>query len=129
MARNLIRSLALLALLALPLAASAKGVPVSLQTKRQIAQHLNTKMWHAPQAGKLFDARSIRLLGSRPATPPGLTCVTVAKVKFTAANHKTSPQLQYAGTATVTTGRGPQGPMVSLGKIDFTLQPRSAPPR
>jgi hypothetical protein len=129
MARNLIRSLVLVALLAAPLAAAAKGAPVSLQTKRQIAQHLNPKMWHAPQVGKLFDARSVRLLGSRPATPPGLTCVTVPKVKLTAANHKITPQLQYADTATVTTGRGPQGPVVSLGKIDFTLQPRSAPPR
>lgn len=124
--RSIIRNLALCAAILLPLTAqAARPVPVSLQIKRAIAQHLNTQMWHKPS--KPFDARNITKLDVKNSTPAGLCGSMRLDVKFKAANLKSQPALRYEGTTQASRVVYPNAP-VTIGKINFTLQPRAAVP-
>jgi len=123
---SILRNIALCAAVLLPLTAQgARQVPVKLQIKREIATYLNTQMWHKPS--KPFDARNITQLTVKNTTPAGLCGSSSYSVAFKATNLKSQPALRYAGTTQASQVVYPGAP-VSLGKINFTMQPRSAPP-
>lgn len=123
---SMLRNLAVCAAILLPLTAqAARPVPVNLQIKREIAQYLNTQMWHKPT--KPFDARNITKLDVKNSTPAGLCGSMRLDVAFKAANLKNQPALRYEGTTQASRVVYPNAP-VTIGKINFTLQPRGLVP-
>jgi hypothetical protein len=60
-------------------------------------------------------------------TPAGLCGSVRLDATFKAVNMKSQPALRYEGSVPVSRVVYPNAP-ISLGKFNFTLQPRSVPP-